>query len=668
MHFRNAPIISVTICFITGILFQRYLELPLYLTISTSILFLTLLVGTTFLKTHKSHQWFRTGICYLLSISLGAYIFHINVQYPLQNKAHISHLSEGTIIADITAVETYSKGVKYTVSGIAQHTKDSLSLLTGKSLIYHKSPADTLSLGDTIVVQGRFHTVNTTTNPHGFDYKSYINRKGIYKQAFVSKIIAVRKDEKNSILKSIKKYRSSLLAKMKKGISDEESFSIASALLLGDKSYLSEQTRNTFANTGAMHVLAVSGLHVGIIAGVFQWILSILLPNKWRWAKLLKTALLLVVIWGFATLTGFSPSVMRSACMFSLLILAWTYKESADIFNSVFLSALILLLVNPNLLFDVGFQLSYCAVLGIIYFQPYLSQAFYIPNVLLRYAWEITSVSITATISTLPLSLFYFNYTSTVFWISNLFVILGATIILSLGLIFFILAPFGELYMLPLKAMEWSILLMNNSLKHISSIPYSMIKGIYMNPVQVFTYFIALILLGYFLFYKRGTYLLLSLASTLLVVSIGAFHYHSTLKNKEVIYFSSNKEAGFEIMENNQAIVFKNDSLEWLAKNINRYNAVEAIKADEIEIKESYLLTTFSNATILCIAKPSDLEAVPDSVHTLVMRNNVAIPDIKFHTLVLDGTNSYKQINRIKKQYPDLIDLKTGNAYIDRHQ
>ena len=179
------------------------------------------------------------------------------------------------------------------------------------------------------------------------------------------------------------------------------------ALTLGYKDALTPELRESFSTTGAMHVLAVSGLHVGIIFVVLEFLLSFL--NRWRFGKRLKPILIIVLLWSYAFITGLSPSVLRSSVMFSCMAFGGVLGRKSNTYNTIFVSAFFLLFFNADLLFDVGFQLSYSAVIAIVYFQPKIAGLLYVRNRFLRWAWDLAAVSLAAQIGTAPFAIFYFH-------------------------------------------------------------------------------------------------------------------------------------------------------------------------------------------------------------------------------------------------------------------
>lgn len=216
-------------------------------------------------------------------------------------------------------------------------------------------------------------------------------------------------------------FRESIISKLKKENFGEEELGVIQALLLGKRDDISENTYNNYTNAGAVHILAVSGLHVGIILLLLEFFLSPLarLPK----GKTLKLLLVVLLLWGYAFVAGLSPSIVRAVTMFSFVAYALYLNRPANSFNIIALSMLFILLVKPLFLFQVGFQMSYAAVFAIVWIYPKLQKFWFPDNFIIRKTWQLLSVSAAAQLGVLPISLFYFHQFPALFFISNLLII-----------------------------------------------------------------------------------------------------------------------------------------------------------------------------------------------------------------------------------------------------
>ncbi len=396
---------------------------------------------------------------------------------------------------------------------------------TGRLLLY--LPADSLSIellpGQEIQFKAAPERITAPLNPDAFDFSEWQARKGVYHQARISEQDWMLVNPKLSLRGLAYQYREDLLKILRQHLpTGSNELAVGAALILGKRDELSTDLRNAYAETGAVHVLAVSGLHLGFVA----WGLGLLFgwgPFKksgWKWIRLL---LILTGIWGFALVTGLSPSVQRAAVMFSFLWLGQTLGRRASIYNSLGASALLLLLIDPYLLFDIGFQLSYLALLGIVFFQPRLYRLWYSPFKIVDYAWSLTTVAIAAQLTTFPLSLYYFHQFPLYFLLTGLIVVLAASFILGLGISLFLLHWITPLATLLGKLLLGIIWLNNAFIFTIQKLPGHLLSGIWISEWLLFFLFVCLFFLAWYSAHRRITYLFTGLSALILALAINVF-------------------------------------------------------------------------------------------------------------------------------------------------
>ena len=301
----------------------------------------------------------------------------------------------------------------------------------GKVLIYHQSDSS-LVPGQILLVSKKPQPIDSPQNPFEFDYKQYLARQGIYYRQFLGKDFQlIQNHSKKGFDYSLVHLRHRMGEMLKAKIPDENSAQIALALLLGQKKELDPTIREAYTQAGVMHILAVSGLHVGIIYALFIVILKPLRLKKEKARMYLLFVIL--IIWLYAFLTGLSPSVVRAATMFSLLTLGQMRERRPSIYNILAFSAILMITINPDVIFEVGFQLSYLAVLGIVMIQPLILNLWLPRNRVLEYIWQLTSVSLAAQLVTFPLSVYYFYVFPTYFLLGNLLILPLAFVIMQVG-------------------------------------------------------------------------------------------------------------------------------------------------------------------------------------------------------------------------------------------
>ncbi len=277
--------------------------------------------------------------------------------------------------------------------------------------------------GDELWLSAIFYPLLSPANPGEFNMKRHYELKGIYSRAFVSSAQIARHKcpEGFSITRFFAEVRKFLSARMNTFFRSPKEAALGKALVFGYKSELDSETVNAFSRSGTSHVLAVSGLHVGIIWLLIDKLLFAL--NRTRRTRWAKFGLSVLALWFYALLTGMSPSVTRAAFMFSFMALAAVWGKRYNSFNMLAFSAFILLLYNPPVLFSPGFQLSYSAVAGILIMYPLFNGAFYFSAPFLRNVWSMVSVTLAAQLATTPVTLHWFGSFPLWFPFSNLFIV-----------------------------------------------------------------------------------------------------------------------------------------------------------------------------------------------------------------------------------------------------
>jgi len=369
-----------------------------------------------------------------------------------------------------------------------------------------------LRQGDLLVMDATLVPVTNAGNPHEFDYRGYLARKHIGRSAFAESGHWRQLDSyaQSPLFNFSNRVRNTLLDVLKRaGLSGNE-LSVASALVLGYRADIDAELRKAYSTSGAVHILAVSGLHVGIVYLVLNTVLM-LFPfiNRSRW---LLALIQLTFLWLFALITGLSPSVMRATTMFSFIVAGRALHRKGYIYNSISASAFLLLLANPNNLLDVGFQFSYMAVIFIVFLHPYLYGLLSFKNPLLRWAWDLTCVSIAAQAGVAPFALYYFHQFPTYFILSNFVVIPAASVIIYGAFFLFVISPVPVL----LETFGWLLdkflYAVNFMIFFIEKLPGSVTLGIRFAAWEIVFAYSLVAITSIWLLTRRTTALLVTLA------------------------------------------------------------------------------------------------------------------------------------------------------------
>ncbi|MFI5172326.1 MAG: ComEC/Rec2 family competence protein [Chitinophagales bacterium] len=436
----------------------------------------------------------------------------------------------------------------------------------GKSILY--IPKDSLAsqnfiYGDILYTANKFTEPQSPKNSGEFNYKKYLFNQKVYHIAFLK-----QNDYRNSNISNAKfqwqvifNCKQNFILLMEEHIHDKDALAVGEALIIGQKSAIDDEVQQAYADTGTMHILAVSGLHVGILFIILEMLFKPLgfFMKKRSVAALIKTIIILVIIWIYACLSGLSPSVNRSAVMFTFLAFGRLYERRIDSFNIMFVSMFPLLLDDPYQITQVGFQLSYLAVGGIVFFQPWIYKLWKPANIILKYFWSLSSVSIAAQLGTSPIGIFYFHQFPNYFLLSNMIAIPVSFLILILGVAFFIFGflPWvgGGIGFL----LEWSLRIMNYSVIRIDKLPFAVTNNLFLSAPETILMYIAIIFFGAFMVIKERKYFLYLLTSLLLVTTLSIKRKIENSNRNEIVFYSLKKNTAILINENNHGYILTDD-------------------------------------------------------------------------------------------------------------
>ena len=382
-----------------------------------------------------------------------------------------------------------------------------------------------LKSGDELLISARISPPLNNRNFDEFDYARFLMRKGISGTGYVASGKWTKQDGMNNL--DLKSIASSCRRKMislyqKLGFSGDE-LAVLSALTIGDKTELSDSVRESYSVAGASHILALSGLHIGLLYTLLFFILKPI-ARRGNIGRVIRSVLLLIQLWAFAFFTGLSPSVVRSVSMFSILAMADMVGRQPLSLNTLAAAAWLMLFCNPAWLFDVGFQLSFLAVASILLIQKPIYHLITVKGRIGKYIWGLMSVSVAAQIGTAPLVMFYFSRFSVHFLLTNLVVIPFITIILYAAVIMLLLTPLSWLQIVVAEGVKKLLEGLNFFVRWVEQLPYASIDGIWLYQSEILGIYIVGFLLTYYFMNRRYRNLLICLFTILLLGT-----YHATL-------------------------------------------------------------------------------------------------------------------------------------------
>lgn len=551
MSWNEIPLLKPTLAFIGGItmlnIWSPNIWIPLSLILTSFIFTLILSFQKAKISTVLSMSILNLVLFFLVGWFVGLSTLTIN------QKHHYSHQinEENRLLIKVTEDSKIGNSVK-TFGEVLQVNKQQTR---GQILIYFQQDSTSIKYraGDVIALKGKVQEVRRNGNPNAFNYKAYLSHLRIHNQIYVKRgnHRLISQNQLDFPVNHAIKIRRWGLERLRKILPDDDEFAVASALILGERKNISDELYATYSETGAIHVLAVSGLHVGIITYMFFYLLN-LIKSKKTIVKILKISILLSIVWAYALITGGAPAVMRASLMFSLILIGRFWFDNVNIYNILCASALILLAIDPLMLFQVSFQFSYMALISIVFFYSMLykhvATSWKLPNKLLN----LSMVSVAAQILVLPLTIFYFHKVPTYFVLSGVFAVFLAPFVLGLGLASILFSSIPYLSDVLGIMLSGTLQIFIKGIDLIHKFPMSSIKDLWIHPYQVGIVYIGLIALMFFLHKKR----MVAAAFTMLTCCIcflGSNIYHNyknQLVTKITVYDTTKKKSYFEIYQN----------------------------------------------------------------------------------------------------------------------
>ncbi|MEO7523818.1 MAG: ComEC/Rec2 family competence protein [Ferruginibacter sp.] len=551
---KTSPFCRLIIPVLAGIMIQWYIQLSC----SVIILFATcfFLAFTLFyflpvelkfrLQSLQGILMMKILLCFAMFITWQKDTRHTNSWY-----GHYCNDSSFLLVRVNEPLAEKSKSYKAEgyVESVINNEKD---IPTGGKLFMYFSKdtmSSSLHYGDRILIKGNLQQIKNSGNPGAFNYERY----GAFQQVFYTvylkekDFILLRKKNKNPLHALVFFLQSGTIHVLQKYISgDNNVLGIAEALLIGYKEDLDKDLVQAYSNAGVVHIIAISGLHLGLIYIMLVWIFDRLPWIKKQ--KLLKVILILVCLWLFSLLTGASASVLRSAVMFTCIMIGKNFFKQTSIYNSLAASAFILLCYDPYFLWDVGFQLSYLAVIGIVWLQKPLGNLVYFKKAWLNKTWNMLTVTFAAQIMTFPICIYYFHQFPNLFFITNLIAVPLSTIILfaEIFLVAFAWIPLVGIFIG--KIAGWLIWMMNFVIRACNDVPFSLMDNIYANIITTVFLYLFVISICAWLIGKNKSYFRFASACLLIFTSFQSYSKIKIGQQKKILIYNVPKHQGIDFI------------------------------------------------------------------------------------------------------------------------
>ena len=543
---KKAPFIRLLLPLIAGITLQWYLQIAVNVIITAlvsfsiaSLLFLLLPIALRF-----KLQALQGFIIQLLFIAMGALLTQ---QQDIQHDRNWygNFYKDGSYLVVRIDEPLAKKAKSYKADGYVESIIENGKIFPckGKLLVYFSKDSikTNLNYGDRIVIHKKLQAIKNSGNPGGFNYQRYAAFQGIFHNVYLKendwKVFKGNgAPAKNNFKQFIFSAREYVLSVLQKNINTgKDELGIAEALLIGYTNDLDKDLVQAYSNTGVVHIIAISGMHLALIYVLLVWLFAkIPLINK---SKLMQLILILSCLWLFSILTGASASVLRAAVMFSFIAAGKHFFKAASIYNSLAASAFVLLCYNPYYLWAVGFQLSYLAVLGIVIFQKPIYNCLYLKNKFINKVWQLISVSTAAQLLTFPVCIYYFHQFPNLFLISNIIAVPLSSLILYAEIVLVALAwiPFVGVYMG--KLVSGLVWMMNKIILWINDLSFAVWDKIPATVISTWLLYGIVILFSAWLINKNKKYFQFAIVCLVAFMFQNSFYaWQFTNQQKLVVY------------------------------------------------------------------------------------------------------------------------------------
>lgn len=686
--YNESPFVRLIIPLLFGILL--YIFFPTNHFFTSSLLCIFFIVCIVFFRLLKDYVQFK----YAFIKGIFIHLFIISFAYSISVFQNINSSSywykkkladKCYAIATLQSnIETKPKSYKATVEISNICTEKENVKTIGKAILYFEKneQSHSLKMGDKIIFQNRCKDIKNTGNPGAFDYASYSKYKNIFQTAYLTssqwKKLNIQENNWQIFFANINNHTRVTL---KKYLPDSTTYGIAQALLIGYRGDIDNETYQSYINTGIVHIIAISGLHIGILYGITYWVLLLFPYFKKR--KNIALILVLVLLWVFATIIGFPASVVRATLMFTLIGIGEMQHKKISIYNSLAASAFCMLCYNPMWIMDVGFQLSYLAVLSIVIFYKHIYSSIYVSNKYFAFIWKIISGSLAAQILTFPICIYYFHQFPLLFLLSNLLAIPFVSFALYAELLLVLVQSISPIAKVLGMFISHLIYYFSKIIFAISQLHFATITNIQISTIQMILLFLFISFFSYFIFQKKVKILLASLLFLLLFFVNSTINIFKIFHQQKIIIYNIPNTKSIEFVYHNS---YCNHDSDLISANVNNEKYVLNPSHNYLGLKQKnaqlyYFISksgielfSFGNKKIMRIDHTNFHTKYPINIDILVLSKKCTIrsewltQNLKPACIILDSSIPFWQIDKIKHalsnlQIPLFIVAEMG-AYI----
>lgn len=552
---RSVPFIRLLVPLTAGIILFNYQPFPFewliaFFTASITILIITRIV----FKRNYPLRWVNGAGFNMLLICIGCLLIYFqNIENDNRWIGKYASMATAVTVTLQEPLVTKPNSFKALAKVESVFVNGQWSMVKGSIIVYFKKDSipQGLAYGSQIIIQKPLQPINNSGNPGSFDYKQYCARQEIHYQVYLlpKDYFVTGKTHKNALTELLINTRNNVLSILSRWIPGETEAGVAEALLIGYRDDLDKDLVRAYSNTGVVHIIAISGLHLGMIYGLMLLLLQPFKKHKWiRWVKPL---VILFVLWGFSLLAGAAASILRSVVMFSFIVIGESLGRRTNIYNTLAASAFCLLVFNPYFFWDVGFQLSYTAVLSIVLFMRPIYQWFYFKNKLLNALWQLNAITLAAQIVTMPIILYYFHQFPNLFLFTNFIAVPLSGFILygELVLLLVFKMPFLNFY--TGKIISFLINQMNTVIERTARLPFAIIDQVQLSLLQTIILYISVGYFAWWLLEKKRLALVTGMGFLAAFVLLRTHRLIQQSAQQKMIVYNIPKQKAIDLVEGN---------------------------------------------------------------------------------------------------------------------
>jgi competence protein ComEC len=561
---KEAPFVRLIVPFITGIICEWYWPLPVLWAWSLlAISCLALWLFSFIPLAYQYHiQWWNGIWLHSILFITGFLLIHYKDIRHDNNCITRQYIAGKALLATIEEpLSEKNQSYKTVASVQAVFSGDSVHSACGNVLLYfHKdSTIQHLHYGTQLILYKTLLPVKNTGNPGSFDYQRYCIFQGILYQAYLKQgeYVALKIKNENLIRKHLLSTEEKIVSIFKKFIPRKKEAGLAEAMLIGYKEDLDKSLVQSYSNTGVVHIIAISGLHLALI----YWLLALICkPFGHRtFTKYGRPIVIIAGLWLFSMLTGGSPSVMRSAVMFTCVVMGSSLNRKASLYNSLAASAFLLLCYNPFWLWDAGFQLSYAAVLSLgIFFKPIYSLLFF-QNKILDFIWKPTAVTLAAQILTAPVSIYLFHQFPNFFLLANLPAVPLSSLIIIVEIALCIVSAIPVIATGTGYLLQQLIYWLNTYIEQIGKLPFAISNNLQIDLLQLVCLYICLCAMAWWLMNKKKAGAYITLTAFLLFSVLRAVAMYEVTHQRKIVIYNIPQHSAIDVIIGRHYL-FKGDS------------------------------------------------------------------------------------------------------------